>query len=193
MVGGIFSNIAAGLICDKYEPVYFKTKPYFAAITSLIAVPLFAVAYLCSGSFALSMSFQLLEYLICEGYMPPTVAMLLTCVGVENKGIAIGALTFTYTMAGTVATFVNGAMIKAFNGENNPANVGVVIAINTCVSCFFAAVFYWKAGSHYEQRLQAKVHKTDAAIEKVSAYHISLRAPSIASMMSMRSFKGLTK
>ena len=62
------------------------------------------------------MSFSFLEYLLCEGYMPPTVAMLLSCVEVKYKGVAVGVFVFCYTIAGTIATTVDGALIKVFHG-----------------------------------------------------------------------------
>ena len=46
IVGGVLSNLASGIICDKYEPVNYKTKAYVASLMSLIAIPLFAVSYL---------------------------------------------------------------------------------------------------------------------------------------------------
>lgn len=44
------------------------TKAYVNAFMGLLAVPLFAVAFLTTSSFALSMSFFALEVFLCEGW-----------------------------------------------------------------------------------------------------------------------------
>jgi len=59
----------AGVLCDKYEPFNFMTKAYVNAFMGLLAVPLFAVAFLTTSSFALSMSFFALEVFLCEGWL----------------------------------------------------------------------------------------------------------------------------
>jgi hypothetical protein len=117
LIGGVGSNFATGYICDKYELVNFRTKSYVMALESLIAVPLFAIIYLNTQSFALSMTMQAIEYLVCEGFTPPALSMLLTCIDVKYKGVGVGVLTFTYTIAGTIATIVDGFMISAFGDD----------------------------------------------------------------------------
>ena len=61
------------------------TKPYVNVAMAMLAVPLFAVAYLITSSFALSMSFQFLEYLLCEGALGVAVAQIITCVDDQYK------------------------------------------------------------------------------------------------------------
>ena len=48
-------------------------------------------------------------------------------------------------------------MIEAWHGTENPANVGKVIAINTCLPCFLAAICFYRAGIFYEKRLFEKI------------------------------------
>jgi hypothetical protein len=136
------------------------------------------------------MTLQALEYTICEGFTPPALSMLLTSIDVKYKGVGVGVLTFTYTIAGTIALIVDGYLISAFGEE--PEQVGKVIAISTCIPCFFAAICFWIAGKHYEKKRQEQVKQTEKAIENVSAFHVSLRPQDIELLMSMKSFKGLT-
>jgi hypothetical protein len=90
LVGGFISSMGAGTISDKYEAVNYRTKSYVTTFQAAIAVPLFAVAFLCHKSFALSMTFMFLEYTFSEGWSPVTLAMLVTCVDPKYKGRAIG-------------------------------------------------------------------------------------------------------
>ena len=49
------------------------------------------------------MLFVFLEYLFSEGWMPPTISMLMTAIDVKFKGIAVGVFLFATTIAGTIA------------------------------------------------------------------------------------------
>lgn len=82
LVGGFTSSILAGIICDKFEPVNYRTKSYVIVTQSLLAVPICAIAFLSTSSFTISMLFLFLEYLLAEGWMPAVLSMLLTCIEV---------------------------------------------------------------------------------------------------------------
>jgi len=117
LIGGFTSSIVAGIICDKYEKINYRTKSYVIMFQSISAVPICAIAFLTHYSFALSMTFVFLEYLLSEGWMPPTLAMLMTCIDVKFKGVAVGIFLFATTIAGTVAVWFDAQMIKWLNGE----------------------------------------------------------------------------
>jgi len=185
LFGGAISSIGSGIICDKYEPVNYKTKAYVTTFQSLIAVPLLAVAYLCHKSFALSMTFVFLEYMLAEGWVPSTVAMIVTCIDAKYKGRAIGIFQFSIYIFGTIGVFVNSLLINEQNGDNNPIAVGKVIAFNTCIPCLLAAFCYWRAGIHYEIFKINQEKKVDKAIEKAEAFHVNLLTESIRSLQKM--------
>lgn len=78
-------------------------------------------------------------------------------VDAKYKSQAVGALTFCYTLVGTVSVTVNAALITSWSGgsgeETNPIVVGKVIAISTCVPCFLSAFVFYRGGIFYAQRL----------------------------------------
>ena len=192
LIGGFTSSIAAGIICDKYEPINYRTKSYVIVVQSLTAVPICAFAFLTHYSFALSMTFVFLEYLLSEGWMPPTLAMLMTCIDIKFKGVAVGIFLFATTIAGTIAVSFDAQLIKWLDGTEDPVQVGKVVALSTTFPCLLAAYCFWNAGKHYAVFKEAQVKKVDDAIDKVSAYHIALETQSIASLLKMN-IKGLTK
>lgn len=46
LIGGFTSSLAAGIICDKYERVNYRTKSYVIVLQSLAAIPICCVAFL---------------------------------------------------------------------------------------------------------------------------------------------------
>lgn len=80
LVGGFSSNMIAGFISDKYDNRWYKTKPTIAVVMSLIAVPIFMLCYLFTFNFYFSMCWYFLEFLLCEGWMSPNIAMIMTVI-----------------------------------------------------------------------------------------------------------------
>lgn len=190
LVGGFTSSILAGIICDKFEPVNYRTKSYVIVTQSLLAVPICAMAFLSTGSFAVSMIFLFLEYLLAEGWMPAVLSMLLTCIEVQFKGVAVGIFLFATTIAGTVAVWFDARMIKALEATDDPVQIGKMIALSTTVPCLLAAICFWRAGIYYAAVKTEQTKIVEAAIDKVSAYHVDMRTNSISSLLKMN-LKGL--
>jgi hypothetical protein len=66
------------------------------------------------------MTFVFLEYLLAEGWMPPTLSMMLTCIDVKFKGVAVGVFLFATTIAGTIAVSFDAALIKYLEATDDP-------------------------------------------------------------------------
>ena len=66
-----------------------------------------------------------------------------------------------------------------------------MIAANNCIVCFLAAICFWNAGYHYAKTKEEQMAMTEKAIEKVSAYHVSLQPGAIDALMKMN-LKDLT-
>ena len=190
LVGGFTSSIAAGIICDKYEPINYRTKSYVIVTQSLLAVPICAIAYLCNSSFTVSMLFLFFEYLFAEGWMPAVLSMLLTCIQVEFKGVAVGIFLFCTTIVGTIAVWFDAEMIKSLEATEDPIQIGKIVALSTTVPCLIAAFCFWKAGIYYAEVKTKQTKVKEEAIDKVSVYHIDMRADSISSLLKMN-LKGL--
>ena len=190
LFGGFTSSIVAGIICDKYEPINYRAKSYVIVIQSLLAVPICAIAFLSTSSFTVSILFLFFEYLFSEGWMPPVLSMLLTCIEVQYKGVAVGIFLFSTTIAGTVAVWFDARMIKAFSADDDPAQIGKIVAFSTTVPCVLAAFCFWRAGIQYAKVKTQQTQIVEEAIDKVSAYHVDMRTNSIASLLKMN-IKGL--
>ena len=76
IIGGSFSNMLAGRIADKYEPVSYKTKPMLCIVMSLLCVPCLIGAFLTSFNFWFCMFWLALENFLCEGYTPVNIAII---------------------------------------------------------------------------------------------------------------------
>jgi len=108
LFGGFASNMFAGIVCDKYENVNYRTKAHVAAIMSLLAVPVCALCFLIYSSFYFSMTMLFLEYLLCEGWLSPSISMIQTVIDVEHKATSIGVFMFGVTISGTLSSIVVG-------------------------------------------------------------------------------------
>jgi len=180
LFGGFSSNLIAGYISDKYEPVNYKTKGYVAMVMSILGVPVCAACFLVHNNFWFSMTFLFLEYLLCEGWMSPSVSMIQQVVDVRYKGVAIGVFLFATTLAGTLAATVIGEVVTATkddpNDPDDPATIGVIMAISTGVPCIFATIFFYIAAQRYEEiRIEQEAKKEDAIV-KASVYDVEFKS-----------------
>ena len=173
ILGGLTCSVVTGIICDKYEPINFRTKSYAIVIQSLIAIPTCAIAFLIHSSFALSISMIFLEYLLAEGWIPPTFSMILTSIDPKYKGQAVGIFAFSTTMSGTFVVWLDAKLISLMDSNGDSLfHIGTVITLTTSLPCLIAAICFWRAGIHYEQFKLDEEKKVDDALEKMEAYHV---------------------
>ena len=76
LIGGGLSNIIAGRLSDKLEARNYRTKSYVTSIMCLMCSPLCFLCFMVQSSFYFSMSMFFLIYLLSEGWMGPSLAML---------------------------------------------------------------------------------------------------------------------
>jgi predicted MFS family arabinose efflux permease len=152
-VGGFSSSMIAGIISDKFEKRNYMTKAYVAVVMSVNSVFTSMVLFLFTRSFAFSMTFVFLNSLLCEGWAPPVMTMIQTVIPVEKKAAAIGAFKFSNTMSGTFASIVVGMLISSLNinpdVSQDQQKLGFVLAANSMVPSFFAALCFYRAGTYY--------------------------------------------
>jgi MFS family permease len=180
LFGGVASSLLSGYISDKYEPVNYRTKSYVCVFTSLVAVPIIAVTYTTSFSFYFSVTFVFLEYLLAEGWIPPTLSMILACIDPMYKGLAVGIFLFATSMSGTFVIWLDAKLVSSY-----PDQLGTIITLTTTIPCFLSAFCFWKAGFPYEKFKQMEEKKTDVALEKVEVYHVTMEQEAIISLMEM--------
>lgn len=115
MIGGFSSQLIAGQISDRLEGRYPRTKPYVAMIMSLFGVITCSAVFMVTFSFYWSITFLFLEYLLAEGWMSPSVAMIQATIDVRFKGVAMGIFLFATAIFGTIGSFVIGQLIQDFH------------------------------------------------------------------------------
>lgn len=135
-----------------------------------MALPICTLAFVVHSPFSVSITALFLEYLLCEGWMPPAMSMLQTCMDTRFKGVSIGIFLFATTISGTVAVSFTAQMIKYFDAKDDPEKIGKIIGFSTTVPCFFAAICFYKAGVHYAKQKASMVTVVEDAMEKVSVY-----------------------
>ena len=108
MIGGFSSQLIAGQISDRLEGRYPRTKPYVAMIMSLNGVITCSLTFLFTFNFYFSIAWLFLTYLLAEGWMAPSVAMIQATIDVRFKGVAMGIFLFATAIFGTIGSFVIG-------------------------------------------------------------------------------------
>ena len=98
--------------------MFFATKPRVCMIMSLLGIPVCIGAFGTNFSLGFCLFCQALEYLLSEGWTPPTVAMILTVIDPKYKGMAVSLFLFTTTVSGTIALVVLGK-IEDMIGKDN--------------------------------------------------------------------------
>ena len=80
-------------------------------IMSLFGVVTTSLCFMFTFNFYFSMTFLFLTYLLAEGWMSPSVAMIQATIDVRYKGVAMGVFLFATAIFGTIGTLVIGALI----------------------------------------------------------------------------------
>lgn len=75
-VGGILSNLIAGRMADKFESRNYRVKSLISAGMSFLCAPICICIFVVNFNFYFSMFFLFCEYLFCEGWQSPQMAMI---------------------------------------------------------------------------------------------------------------------
>lgn len=167
LFGGFTSNMVAGIISDKYEKKYIRTKPYICCLMSFMAIPTTIICFSVNNSFPVSMTFLFLEYLLAEGWNSPAISMIQQVVDPSVKGVAISIYLFSVTIAGTVASVTVGAVSTAMHTKSNPALLGYICAVSCAVPSFFAILCFYVSGRHFEDFIKCQTYCKKATLKAV--------------------------
>ena len=119
-------------------------------VMSLIGVVTCSLTFMFSFNFYFSITFLFLTYLLAEGWMSPSVAMIQATIDVRFKGVAMGIFLFATAIFGTIGSFVIGALIQDFHISSQQRK-GWLLAVNTAIPCIFSAIFFYISSIHYEE------------------------------------------
>jgi MFS family permease len=178
LIGGFISNMFAGYISDKYEKVNYRTKSWVAVGMSAIGVPVSLALFLVNASFGFSITMLFLDYLLCEGWISPSYAMIQAVIDVKYKGVAIGVFSFGTTISGTLAAVILGLVITAEDAEEQQG-LGEILAISTAIPCFLASLCFYRAGTFYVEFKKSFEEEKVKAMSIAVSHHVELRSESI--------------
>lgn len=75
-IGGFISNMAGGLLADKFENKSLMAKSYICILSSLTAFPLTALCCMVRGNFWVSMTAITMKTLLSSTFTSPAMTMM---------------------------------------------------------------------------------------------------------------------
>lgn len=140
---------------DKLEKKYPKAKSWLAIIGAAFSIPAIIGATFFEGTnFYISLAILAFKFVISEGYMAPTLAMMQRTVKPENQGNIVSAYLFFLTAAGCSATLLMSKFCKVFGAATNPMVYGKLIAVGSVFGLLGSIGAFWKAGKAYTNHLE---------------------------------------
>lgn len=146
LVGGVFSNVLAGYLADKYEPVNLRTKSYISCVSSFLSVPCLLGAFLVNNSFSTSMFALFMQFALAEGWSSPAISMMQRSVCPSVSGAAVAIYLFFVTTMGAVAGVVTGNLATMYDANQYPVRLGYICAVCCSIASFLAAIAFYIAG-----------------------------------------------
>jgi len=120
-VGGVCASVLGGYAADRlFEGPRRLLVP---AIGSIISIPLFAM-FVLTSDFREALAWLLVEYVVAEGWVGPTLAAMYDGVPPHARGTAQGAFSALIAI-GTLAPIVVGLRVPP-NGDPGPVFLAVV-------------------------------------------------------------------
>ena len=90
-----------------------------------------------------------LNYLFAEGYISPSITMILNSISPQNYGFATSVNNLVFTIAGSIATISLNAVNQHYDIDNHPHRSGYIICAFACFAYVGAIPFFVLAGKEY--------------------------------------------
>ena len=146
----------AGYLSDKYDNKFYRAKSIIASTMSFLVVPILSCCFLFTFSFYWSISWYFMEFLFCEGWMSPSIAMIQTVIEQKYKGVAIGMFLFSTNIVSTVGLtvvgqFFDSAKTNIVDLEELQKRYGLILCLNTAIPCLLASFCFYMSGKYYAE------------------------------------------
>jgi cyanate permease len=102
------------------------------------------------------MIFLGLKFVLCEGFMAPTITMMQRSAKPEHQGSIVAGYFFILTLGGFTSTAIMGQLINFFDATSNPEILGKLVFLMSGIGYLGAAPAYWMAGRHYKRLVGGK-------------------------------------
>lgn len=162
---GFTSNIAGGIVSDKFEKKSLMTKSLICVISGLLSCPAIALVTGGHGNFYLCMA-GLAAYIFVSGsYNSSAITMMQNSVPSDQTGKIIGAYNLYTNLAQTLSPIVFGFLATSLGAKSNPQVYGKLITLFITVGYSISSLFFWRAGGHYKAHM-LKEQQAEREIEE---------------------------
>lgn len=156
---GFTSNIAGGIVSDKFEKRSLMTKSLICVISGLLSCPMIALVTGGHGNFYLAMA-GLAAYIFVSGsYNSSAITMMQNSVPSDQTGKIIGAYNLYTNLAQTASPIVFGFLATSLGAKSNPQVYGKLITLFITVGYSLSSLFFWRAGLHYKKHMLKEQEK----------------------------------
>lgn len=120
-VFGFTSNLAAGLIGDKFEKKFPMTKGWITCLSTFLSIPFIVLCCLPHGNFYISIASIAAYILISGGYHATAVTMIENTVSSEETGKMVSAWQLYTNLCQTISPAIFSFIAAGLNAKANPA------------------------------------------------------------------------
>lgn len=107
---------------------------------------------LSSSSFNVAIGIYFVYYILCDGFVSPTISMLTIAAPANAKGQVIGFMMTAVSISLIIMSSVVANMMNHY--PINHKNIAFVMIINTVIPSLLASFCYLMAGEDYEKTLK---------------------------------------
>jgi len=176
LVGGIFSNVFYGWLCDKYERKSFWTKAIVCGSSLLgTSICYFLMFYpFVNVMFPLTIIF--LNSFLFEGFTPPAVSMMVNTCGV-GKSPVVALMIAAFAAAAMVQSSVCAILMPIGLPFDQ---LRVMMVLNTVIPAAIASFCFYMSGFDYVRKMTEMNRQRAEALEKAN------EIPAIKQQLSIR-------
>lgn len=145
-VFGFVSNLAAGLIGDKFEKRHPMTKGWITSLSTFLAIPFITICCLPHGNFWISIASIAAYILISGGYHATAVTMIENTVSGEETGKMVSAWQLYTNLCQTISPAIFSFIASALNAKSNPAYFGKILIAFIAAGYIPSAYMFYKGG-----------------------------------------------
>ena len=153
---GFTSNLAAGLIGDKFENSNPMAKGWITCLSTLLSIPLICLCCLGHGNFWISISAIAAYVLVSGGYHSTAVTMIENTVSSEETGKMVSAWQLYTNLCQTISPAIFSFIATAVNAKSNPAFFGKILIGFICAGYIPSGILFFIGGKKYVQEMKEK-------------------------------------
>jgi MFS family permease len=155
-VFGFTSNLAAGLIGDRFEKTNPMVKGWITSLSTLFSIPFIILCCMGHGNFWISISAIAAYVLISGGYHSTAVTMIENTVSSEETGKMVSSWQLYTNLCQTISPAIFSFIAAAMNAKSNPAYFGKILIAFVAAGYIPSAFLFWKGGKKYVEEMTKK-------------------------------------